>query len=89
MSAFQALYGLDFKSKVISGYDLIPKIFLDLNPVSNGAILPYFGHSTLLVLEQVILRSNVTMTSRAKLFGLMVRPWKYFHTLPLLVMGAI
>ena len=83
MGTFEAKYGLDFKSKVVSGYDLIPKIFLDLNPVSYGAILPYFGHLTLFVTAQVILRSNMTMTSRAKLFGLMVIPWKYFHTLPL------
>ena len=81
MSTFEAYYGFDFKSKVVNGHDLILKIFLDLNPVSIGAILPYFGHLTLYVTVQVILRSNMTMTSRAKLFGSMVRPWKYFHTL--------
>ena len=81
MSTFEAQYGLDFKSKVVSGHDLIPKIFLDPNPDSIRAIIPYFGHLTLFVTVQVILRSNMTMTSRAKLFGSMVRPWKYFHTL--------
>ena len=58
-------------------------MFLDLTPISHGAILPYFGHLTLFVTVEVILRSDMTMTSRAKLLGLMVRPWKYFHSLPL------
>ena len=72
-SLFVTLYDIDLKSKVVSGYDWIPKIFLDLNPISHGAILPYFGHLTLFVTVQV--RSSMTLTSRAKLFGLMVRPW--------------
>ena len=57
MGTFEAKHGLDFKSKVVSGYDLIPKIFLDQNSVSNRAILPYFGHLILFVTVQVILRS--------------------------------
>ena len=82
MIIFQAYCGLDLKSKLVSGYYLITNIFLDLSPVSYVGILPYFGHLTLFVTVQVILRSNMTMASRAKFFGLMVIPWKYFHIYP-------
>ena len=71
MSTFEASYGLDFKSKAVSGHDLIPKIFLELNPVNMGAILPYFGNLTLFV---IVHYTSMTLTTRAKLFGLIVRP---------------
>ena len=86
---FQSQYGLAYTSKVISGYNWIPKLFLDLNHIIHEAIKPSFGLLTIFVTVQVLFRSSMTLTSRAKLFGLMVRPWKQFQTLPLLVMGAI
>ena len=57
------------------------RIEVNFMKFNMGAILSYFGHLTLFVTVQVILRSNMTITSRAKLFGSMVRTWKYFHTL--------
>ena len=42
MSTFQAYYGLDLKCKVVSGYDYITKLFLDLNPISPGGYLTLF-----------------------------------------------
>ena len=42
MSTFQALYDLDFKSKVASLNGKTLEIFSDLNPISPGVIKPYF-----------------------------------------------
>ena len=42
MSTFQVYYDLDLKSKVVSGYDFITKLFLDLNPISHGGHLTLF-----------------------------------------------
>ena len=49
-------------------------MFGDLTPISHGAILPFFGHLTFYVSVQLLFRSSMTLTSRAKLFSLMVRP---------------
>ena len=42
ISTFQDYHGLDLKSKVVSGYDQTPKIFLDLNPINYEGQLNLF-----------------------------------------------
>ena len=42
MSTLQFYHGLELKSNVASGYDLTPKIFLNLNPINHGGCYSHF-----------------------------------------------